>query len=32
MKELKGIITAMVTPFDETEKWISLRRKKWRAG
>lgn len=27
MKELKGIITAMVTPFDETEKWISQRRK-----
>lgn len=32
MKELKGIITAMVTPFDETEKWIFRQRKIWRVG
>ena len=24
MKELKGIITAMVTPFDETEKMVFM--------
>lgn len=33
MKELKGIITAMVTPFDEMEKMdISAAKKKWHVG
>lgn len=27
MKELKGIITAMVTPFDEMEKWTFQQQK-----
>lgn len=32
MKELKGIITAMVTPFDETEKMDIPAAKIWRVG
>lgn len=32
MKELKGIITAMVTPFDEMEKMDISAAKKWHVG